>query len=56
MFNYVLNTHLSLVVNKILVNWVDKERISLICMKNQQKIKVLLNGTDAINVEQWTKC
>ena len=45
---------MSLVVNKIAVDWVDKERLSLICMKNQQKIKVLLNGTDVINVEQWT--
>ena len=24
-------------------------------MKNQQKIKVLLNGTGVVNVEQWTK-
>ena len=24
-------------------------------MINQQKIKVLLSGTDEVNVEQWTK-
>ena len=52
MFSYVLNTPLSLVVNEV---WVDEESISLIRMKNQQKIKALLNGTDEISVEQWTK-
>ena len=52
MFDYVLNTRLSLVVNKI---WVDEEPISLIRMKNQQKVKVLLNGSGVVNAEQWTK-
>ena len=52
MFDYVLNTSLSLVENKV---WVDEKPISLICMKNQRKIKESLNGTDMINVEQWTK-
>ena len=50
MFDYVLNTRLSLVVNEV---WV--ETISLIRMKNKQKIKALLNGPDVVNVEQWTK-
>ena len=35
--------------------WVHKESVSLIRMKNQQKIKALLNGTDGVNAEQWTK-
>ena len=52
MFDFVLNTPLSLVVNEV---WVDKEPISLISMKNQYKFKVLLYGTDVINVKQWTK-
>ena len=52
MFNYVLNMYLSLVVNKVLVG---KELVSIICMKNQQKIKALLNGTDLLNVKQWAK-
>ena len=52
MFDYVLNTRLSLVVNKI---WVDEEPISLIRMKNQQKVKVLLNSSGVVNAEQWTK-
>ena len=52
MFSYVLNTPISLVVNEV---WVDGESISLIRMKNQQKIKALLNGTDEVSVEQWTK-
>ena len=52
MFDYVLNTRLSLVVNEI---WVDEEPTSLTRIKNQQKIKALLNGTDVVNVEQWTK-
>ena len=52
MFDYVLNTPFSLVVNEA---WVDEEPISIMRMKNQQKIKTLLNGTDVINVEQWTK-
>ena len=48
MFGYVLNTHLTLLVNEV---WVDKE---LMLMKNQQKIKALLNGADVLNVEQCT--
>ena len=48
MFSYVLNTPISLVVNEV---WVDEESISLIRMKNQQKIKALLNGTDEVSVE-----
>ena len=52
MFDYVLNTRLTLVVNKV---WVDEEPISLIRMKSQQKIKALLNGADVVNVEQWTE-
>ena len=52
MFDYVLNTPFSLVVNEA---WVDEEPISIMRMKNQQKIKTLLNGTDVIYVEQWTK-
>ena len=52
MFDYVQNTHLTLLVNKV---WVEEEPISLIHTKNQQKIKALLNGTDVVNVEQWTK-
>ena len=31
------------------------EPISLIDMKNKQKIKTLLNFTDVVNVEQWAK-
>ena len=42
---------LSLVVNEVCF---DEEPISLIRMRNQQKIKALLNGTDVVNVEQWT--
>ena len=49
MFDYVLNTPLSLAVNEF---WVDEEPISLTGMKSQQKIKALLNGTDMVNVEQ----
>ena len=41
MFHYVLNTNLTLLVNEV---WINKEPISLIRMKNQQKIKPLLNG------------
>ena len=52
MFEYVLNTPLTLVVIEI---WVEKEPISLIRMKNQQKTKALLNDTNVVNVEQWTK-
>ena len=46
MFDYVVNTRLSLVVNKV---WYDAEP------KNPQKIKLLLNGTDKVKVEQWAK-
>ena len=52
MFDFVLNTPLSLVVNEA---WVDEEPISLISMKNQGKFKALLNGADVVNVKQWTK-
>ena len=52
MFDFVLNTPLSLVVNEA---WVDEEPISLISMKNQGKFKALLNGTDVVTVKQWTK-
>ena len=52
MFNCVLNTPLSLDVNTI---YFDEEPISHIRLKNQQKVKALLNGADAVNVEQWTK-
>ena len=53
MFDYVLNRHLSLVVNKALVG---EELISVICMKNQQKIIALLNGGDLLNMKQWNVC
>ena len=43
MFDYVLNMLLSLVANKV---YVDEEPISLILMKNQQKIVMLLNDTE----------
>ena len=52
MFNYVLNTRLILIVNEV---WVDEEPISLIRIKNQQKFKALLYGTDVVNMKQWTK-
>ena len=52
MFDCVLNAPLSLDVNKVCF---DEKPISLIRMKNQQKIKVLLNGTDVVNVVEWTK-
>ena len=44
MLDYVLNTRLSLVVNEV---WVDEKPISLLRMKNQQKIKAL---------PQWHRC
>ena len=52
MFKYVLNMPLSLVVKEV---WVDEEAISIILMKNQQKVKALLNGTKTVNMEQWIK-
>ena len=52
MFKYVLNMPLSLVVKEV---WVDEEAISIILMKNQQKVKALLNGTNTVNTEQWIK-
>ena len=52
MFDYVLNTPLTIVVIEI---WVEREPISLIRMKNQQKTKALLNDRNVVNVEQWTK-
>ena len=51
MFDYVLNTPLILVINEVRVD-TDVIRIH---MKNQQKIEALLNGTNVVNVEQWTK-
>ena len=53
MFDYVLNSPLSLVVNEV---WVDEEPISLIRLKNQRKTKALLSGADVLNLEEWTKC
>ena len=32
-----------------------RKRISLTCMNNQEKVKVLLDGTDVGNKEQWTQ-
>ena len=52
MFKYVLNMPLSLVVKEV---WVDEEAISIILMKNQQKVKALLNVTKTVNMEQWIK-
>ena len=52
MFDYVLNSSLSLVVNEV---WVDEEPISLIRLKNQRKTKALLSGADVLNLEEWTK-
>ena len=52
MFKYVLNMPLSLVLKEV---WVDEEAISIILMKNQQKVKALLNGTNTVNMEQWIK-
>ena len=49
MFDYVLNMPMSLVVNKVSV---DEESVSIIRTKNQQKIKVLLSGTNVVNVKQ----
>ena len=43
MFDYVLNTLLSLIANEI---WVDKELVYLIPMKSEQNLKAFLNGTD----------
>ena len=47
MFDYVLNTRLSLIVKEVSV---DEKPISLIRLKNQQKIKALLNSTDRVLV------
>ena len=52
MFDYVLNSPLSLVVNEV---WVDEEPISLIQLKNQRKTKALLSGADVLNLEEWIK-
>ena len=51
MFDYLMNTPLSLVVKEACF---DKEPSSLLRTKNQEN-KALLNGTDVVNVEQWTK-
>ena len=53
MFDFVLSMRLNLVLNKKL--WFDEKQISLIRMKNQQKVKELVNGADVVNVEQWAK-
>ena len=45
MFDYVLNTPLTLVENKV---WVDTH-------EKQQKIKALLNAINVVNLEEWTK-
>ena len=50
--NRVLNTPLALDVNEVCFG---EDPISLIRMKNQQKLKALLNGTDEVNVEQCAK-
>ena len=50
--NRVLNTPLALDVNE---ECFVEELISLIRMKNQQKLKALLNSTDDVNVEQCAK-
>ena len=47
MFDYVLNTRLSFIVKEVSV---DEKPISLIRLKNQQKIKALLNSTDRVLV------
>ena len=52
MFDYVLNSPMSLVVNGV---WVDEEPISLIRLKHQRKTKALLSGTDVLNLKEWTK-
>ena len=52
MFDCILNTPLALDVNEFCFGGVQ---ILLIRMKNQQKIKLLLNYTDVVNEEQWTK-
>ena len=52
MFDCVLNTTQDLVVNEVQF---DEELISLIRIKNQQKIKALPAATDVANVDHWTK-
>ena len=47
-----MNTPLALDVNEFCFGG---DAISLIHMKNQQKIRLLLNRTDVVNEEQWTK-
>ena len=49
MFDCVLNASLNLDVNKVCF---DEKPLSLILIKNKQKIKVLLNCTDVISVKQ----
>ena len=53
MFDFVLSMRPSLALNKKL--WFDEKQISLIRMKNQQKVKELVNGADVVNMEQWAK-
>ena len=52
MFDCILNTPLALDANKVCFG---EELMSLIRMKNQQKLKAFLNGTDVVNVKQWKK-
>ena len=52
MFDFALNTSLALDVNEVCFG---EKPISLILLKNQQKIKTLLNGTDVVTVGHWTK-
>ena len=53
MFNCVLNIPQSSNVNKV---FFDEESISLICMTNQQKIRVFLNDIDAVSVTNGQEC
>ena len=52
MFDRVLNTLLTFEVKEV---YFGDETISLISLKNQHKIKALLNDTDVITVKQWAK-
>ena len=52
MFDCILKTPLALDAKEFCFGG---ESISLIHMKNQQKIKLLLNRTDVVNEEQWKK-
>ena len=52
MFDCILNISLALDVNEVCFG---EKPTSLIHMKNQQKNKALLNGTNVISVGQRTK-